>query len=73
MRLFKRKLPCEFCGRKVPIDELYYVKILNILDQTPDRLTIQSGLACINCQPIRHGSHFRMATINTINPTKALK
>jgi len=49
------------------------VKILNILDQTPDRVTIQSGLACIKCQPIRHGSHFRMATINTINPTEALK
>jgi hypothetical protein len=73
MRLFKRKDKCFLCGAKKPYDELMYVKILNVTNPDNGTQTIQEGLACMNCQPIRHGSHLRMGTLNTINSNKCLK
>ncbi len=71
MKLFRRKYPCHFCGKNFLIGELMYISIFT-KSNDPSMVTVKSGMACVNCQPIRR-EHFRMSTLNIIKPNDVLE
>jgi DNA-directed RNA polymerase subunit RPC12/RpoP len=48
IRLFKRKIPCSFCGKNTPIESSRHLTLITNTE-------IKEGIACPKCMPRKSG------------------